>query len=271
VTITWRTWLAWLAGATLIAAGLTLVFAGPGAGATLRPQVNIPAAAANRPAAQPGSPNAHGDNGTVKIHRSSTPESDPRNEPHVCVFYLDGFGFDPGQQVAWQIVSWPPTGDRSEVTSGTLVLDANGHGRTTDMTLPDGHYKLYWNFAGEKGRAKQKVFWVACGAQTSPPPPPSSPPPPSCTPPPPSPGSPSATPTCGTLPPSSSPPSTSSSTSPSSPQPSPSPSPSASNVGSGLPITGRPLAFIAGSGAVLLGVGALALLVARRRNLNSSR
>lgn len=267
MTITWRTWLTWLVGATLIAAGLTLVFAGPGAGATLRSQANIPVAAANRPATQPGSPNAHGDNGTVKIHRSSTPESDPRNEPHVCVFYLDGFGFDPGQQVAWQIASWPPTGDRSEVASGALVLDANGHGRTTDMTLPDGHYKLYWNFAGEKGRAKQKVFWVACGVQTSsPPPPPSSPPPPSCTPSPPGHGSPSATPTCGTPPPSSPPPST-----PGSPQPSPAPSPSASNVGSGLPITGWPLAFIAGSGAALLGVGALALIVARRRSLNSSR
>lgn len=35
--------------------------------------------------------------------------------------------------------------------SGVLALDAEGHGRTDDMTLPDGHYELFWNFEGEKG------------------------------------------------------------------------------------------------------------------------
>jgi hypothetical protein len=252
VTITWRTWLTWLAGAALIAIGLTLVFAGPGVGATLRPSAQIPVQA-DHPAPRAGSPNAHGDNGTVKIHRSSTPEGDPRNEPHVCVFYLDGFGFDAGQQVSWRIVSWPPTGDRSVVASGTLVLDANGHGRTADMTLANGHYKLYWNFVGENGRAKQKVFWVACESSTPTPTP-----------------TPSESPT---LSPSSSP--TASGTSSGGGMPtqsaSPTPSPTATNVGGGLPITGWPLALIAGSGAALLGIGAVALVLARRRRLHSSR
>ena len=39
--------------------------------------------------------------------------SDPRNEPHVCIFYLDAFGFDPDQSVSWRIKSWPPAGDRA--------------------------------------------------------------------------------------------------------------------------------------------------------------
>lgn len=118
-------------------------------------------------------PKAHspgGDNGTVKVHRTTTPMNDPRNEPHVCGFYLDGFHFDGGQQVSWRIVSWPPTGNRTEVLHGTLTLGQDGNGRTADLSLPNGHYKLYWNFNGEHGRAKQKVFWVACdGSRPTPP------------------------------------------------------------------------------------------------------
>jgi hypothetical protein len=86
--------------------------------------------------------------------------------------YLDAFGFDPGQSVSWSIKSWPPTGDRTVVASGTLTLDSQGNGRTDDMTLPDGHYKLFWNFTGENGSAKHKVFWVSCET-TSPSPSPS--------------------------------------------------------------------------------------------------
>lgn len=103
-----------------------------------------------------------GDNGDVKIHKWTTPEDDQRDEPHVCVFYLDGFNFDAAEQVSWEIQSWPPTGDKTTVKSGTLVLDGNGHGRTVDMTLPNGHYKLFWTFAGKHGAPKQKVFWVEC-------------------------------------------------------------------------------------------------------------
>lgn len=85
-----------------------------------------------------------------------------RNEPKVCKFYLVGFHFDAGQAVSWKIESWPPTGDRSVVKTGTLVLDGNGWGRTDNMTLENGHYKLFWNFVGENGKAKQKVFWMKC-------------------------------------------------------------------------------------------------------------
>jgi hypothetical protein len=109
-----------------------------------------------------------GDNGTVKVHRSTTSADDPRNEPHVCGFYLVGFNFDADQQVSWRLVSWPPTGNRTEVLHGTLALGPDGHGRTNDLSLASGHYKLYWNFNGEKGRAKQKVFWVKCVGKPTP-------------------------------------------------------------------------------------------------------
>ncbi|MEU9354701.1 LPXTG cell wall anchor domain-containing protein [Streptomyces griseoloalbus] len=111
-----------------------------------------------------------GDNGTVKIHDASTGEESRRNEPHVCTFYLDAFGFDAGQQVDWHIEVWAPTaGTKGEtVLSDALTLDASGHGRTEDLSLPDGHYKLFWNFEGEKGSAKHKVFWTDCEETAAP-------------------------------------------------------------------------------------------------------
>jgi hypothetical protein len=110
---------------------------------------------------------APGDNGDVKIHASTTPVDDTRNEPKVCVFYLDAFNFDGIQQVSWHINQQPPTGT-AQVLSGTITLDQNGDGHTGDMTLPNGHYKLTWHFVGEHGRDKFKVFMVDCTGTPSP-------------------------------------------------------------------------------------------------------
>ncbi|MEU0193302.1 LPXTG cell wall anchor domain-containing protein [Streptomyces afghaniensis] len=110
-----------------------------------------------------------GDNGTVKIHDASTGEELRRNEPHVCTFYLDAFGFDGGQEVDWHINAIPPSENKGEtVKSGALTLDDQGHGRSEDLSLPDGHYKLFWNFDGEKGAAKHKVFWTDCEDEQEP-------------------------------------------------------------------------------------------------------
>ncbi|MFF5013476.1 LPXTG cell wall anchor domain-containing protein [Streptomyces sp. NPDC001165] len=121
----------------------------------------VAAALVCAPAAHASAP---GDNGTVKIHDAKTGEELRRNEPHVCTFYLDAFGFDKVQQVDWHIEAWAPTAATKGATvkSGALTLDADGHGRSEDLSLPDGHYKLFWNFEGEKGAAKHKVFWTDC-------------------------------------------------------------------------------------------------------------
>lgn len=111
-----------------------------------------------------------GDNGTVKVHDPRTPPEDMRNEPHVCTFTLVGSNFDGEQQVWWKIRTWPPgdgSKERPVVLEGDLALDGEGHGETEEYELPDGHYKLFWNFEGENGRAKQKVFWVDCGDEES--------------------------------------------------------------------------------------------------------
>ncbi|UQA92974.1 LPXTG cell wall anchor domain-containing protein [Streptomyces halobius] len=111
-----------------------------------------------------------GDNGTVKIHDAKTGAELRKNEPHVCTFYLDAFGFDAGQKIDWRIESWAPTAavKGTTVASGSLSLDGAGHGRTQDQSLADGHYKLFWNFDGEHGRAKHKVFWTDCEGDTQP-------------------------------------------------------------------------------------------------------
>ncbi|MES5821973.1 LPXTG cell wall anchor domain-containing protein [Streptomyces sp. RG80] len=200
-------------------------------------------------------PSAHatapGDNGTVKIHDASTGEELRRNEPHVCTFYLDAFGFDSVQEVDWHIEAWAPSADvkGETVKSGEITLDGDGHGRTEDLSLPDGHYKLFWNFEGEKGAAKHKVFWTDCEDNGG--------------------GEPGSTPS------SSASPSTSTSASPSesapaqeSSEPSASSSPSAQGGGSeggDLAETGNgaPVGLLGGAAAALVAAGGY--LVFRRR------
>lgn len=184
-----------------------------------------------------------GDNGTVKIHDATTGEELRKNEPHVCTFYLDAFGFDGDQQVSWRIVEMPPTGTKGTVAeTGSLILDGEGHGRTDDLSLQDGHYKLVWNFDGEHGRAKHKVFWTDCEE-----------------------GEPSAEPSAPEEPSAepSAEPSSTGAPEPGGSEPSTAPSP---NGGGDLAETGSsvPAGALAAAAASLLGAGAY--LVLRRRN-----
>ncbi|MFI0966862.1 hypothetical protein ACH4S8_36590 [Streptomyces sp. NPDC021080] len=104
---------------------------------------------------------APGDNGDVKVHDANTPFDNERDDPKVCQFYLDGFDFDGGQQVSWSIATQPPTAG-GPLLQGRLFTSATGRGRTGNLTLPDGQYKLTWNFQGENGAGKSKVFKVDC-------------------------------------------------------------------------------------------------------------
>jgi hypothetical protein len=117
---------------------------------------------ARQPPAAEAAPNARGD---IKVHNSTTPESSPVNEPKVCEFYLVGFNFIPNGTAPWTIHVQPGT---AVVSQGTIALDQNGHGRSADMTLPDGQYKVEWHELGETGSTKSKVFKVECGPSPSP-------------------------------------------------------------------------------------------------------
>ncbi|GCD94992.1 hypothetical protein [Embleya hyalina] len=110
-------------------------------------------------------PLAPGDNGDVKVHASTTPPTDQRNDPKVCLFYLAAFNFDTVQQVTYTIAAQPPKAD-GPVLGGSITL-TDGTGHTGTLTLPNGQYKLVWTFAGENGAGKQKVFMVDCPPGTT--------------------------------------------------------------------------------------------------------
>jgi LPXTG-motif cell wall-anchored protein len=251
--IVWRTTA--LLGATVVA---WTAFAGANASA-LPASEPTPSPSPTAAAAPLSAPT--GDNGTVKVHRTTTSADDPRNEPHVCGFYLVGFNFDPGQQVTWRIVAWPPTGDRTTVVlTNTLVLDANGHGRTADLGLPDGHYKLFWNFVGENGSAKHKVFWVDCDDKTPPTgPPPSGTPTPTST----TTVTPTETPSSSATP--SQTPSEGAGQGGHSTSPPPAQVAQPEKSSGNLPLTGFAGRLLAALGAALVLGGAGAMFIARRR------
>ncbi|MGW6917731.1 LPXTG cell wall anchor domain-containing protein [Kitasatospora sp. NPDC054939] len=125
--------------------------------------------------ASQGGKSPNGNNGTVKIHDAATGEEEKENNPKVCTFYLDSFGFDKTQAVVWMITRVHDK-DEEAVVHGKLNVDGKGHGRTEDISLPDGHYKLYWvSVELEKGKfpknpdlnnPKHKVFKVDCGGPT---------------------------------------------------------------------------------------------------------
>ncbi|WP_051838712.1 LPXTG cell wall anchor domain-containing protein [Streptomyces sp. NRRL WC-3742] len=146
-----------------------------------RAMVAVPTAAALMllaPVAQAaagGGKGAPGNNGTVKIHNAATGEEDTRNEPKVCTFYLDSFGFDPGQDVIWAIYA-KDGGKETLAKYGQLPVLASGHVRTEEIHLPDGMYKLYWSSVElvdgkvptktKINNPKHKVFKVDCGAES---------------------------------------------------------------------------------------------------------
>ena len=109
-----------------------------------------------------------GNNGTVKIHEGAgEPASETRNEPHVCTFHLHFFFADAGDSGTWEIQEWSP-GDKGTVAlTGEYTTDENGEDRDPDAgtySLPDGHYKLFWDGDLETNKHdKHKVFWVECG------------------------------------------------------------------------------------------------------------
>ncbi|MEU9862381.1 hypothetical protein AB0D99_16075 [Streptomyces sp. NPDC047971] len=125
-------------------------------------------------AGAPAAVAAPGDNGDVKVHHAGRPGEEPRtaannpvNNPSVCTFYFAAFNFDGLQTINWAITPQPPVD--SVTTSGSITIDAAGHGISPDLTLADGRYKVEWTWEGQQGAEKSKVFRVDCDDSTSPP------------------------------------------------------------------------------------------------------
>ncbi|MEU7294406.1 hypothetical protein AB0A76_14535 [Streptomyces exfoliatus] len=108
---------------------------------------------------------APGDNGDVKVHKFTTPNSSQVNEPHVgCPFRLAAFNFDGLQSLHYEIFPQPgePGNEDASVRSGNISVNANGDGATGPIHLKSGMYKVEWTWEGQQGAAKQKVFRVTC-------------------------------------------------------------------------------------------------------------
>jgi len=114
-----------------------------------------------------------GNNGTVKIHEGAgeTEPGEVRNEPHVCTFHLHFYFSDPEQAGTWEIQEWSPGDKGTVVLSGTYDTQGDGEDRQPEegvYTLPDGHYKLFWDGdLDTQKHDKMKVFWVECEETTT--------------------------------------------------------------------------------------------------------
>lgn len=109
--------------------------------------------------------NANGNSGTVKVHDAATglEAGEQNNEPYVCEFWVS-FTYDSDETGSWVVLSWPPTGDGTQVESGTFDTTGDGLDYTDTISLPAGHYRLEWTANGDHN-TKNKTFWVdeGCG------------------------------------------------------------------------------------------------------------
>ncbi len=124
---------------------------------------------------------APGNNATLKIHEQGTPSGTEDNDPKVCVFNVEGFGFDAGQtgylRFSVQGGDGPHGTPAGPYSFGPT--DDTGYYATQYFNLDPGHYKatLYGkqlpNGTLIDVKAKSKVFKVTCGPAPSPSPSPS--------------------------------------------------------------------------------------------------
>jgi hypothetical protein len=118
----------------------------------------------------------NGNNGTIKIHEQGTPSGTQSNDPKVCTFNVEGFGFDASQTgyVKFDVQGGDkPTG----VNAGPYAFgptSSTGYYATQYFHLQPGHYKatLYGKQlptgALTDVKAKSKVFKVTCSDPTTP-------------------------------------------------------------------------------------------------------
>lgn len=126
--------------------------------------------------------NVPGNNGTLKVHEKNTPRNTENNDPKVCTFNFEGYGFDKGQD--GKIVISAQSGDNDKSSVKTIIMpaaketaDHSTYTETEYLTLANGHYKSTVYGKDTSGnftvnlKAKSKVFKVECetphGSDTS--------------------------------------------------------------------------------------------------------
>lgn len=114
-----------------------------------------------------------GNNGTLKVHEQGTPSNAENNDPKVCTFNYEGYGFDKGQDGMIVITTQGGGNDKTEVKRLAMpaAKESAEHFTFTEtayITLPDGMYKstVYGKDNHSQYsvdlKAKSKVFKVEC-------------------------------------------------------------------------------------------------------------
>jgi hypothetical protein len=128
------------------------------------------------PVAVAAANDAPGNNGTLKIHEEGTPSGTEDNDPKVCSFNVEGFGFDAGQ--SGYIVFETQGGDQPVGTNAGPFdfgpTNSDGFYATEYFHLDPGHYQAtLLGKKDEKGnvsdvKVKSKVFKVECASAPNP-------------------------------------------------------------------------------------------------------
>jgi hypothetical protein len=125
--------------------------------------------------ALPVNVSAAANNGTLKVHEQGTPAASESNDPKVCNFNFEGFGFDNGQSGVIVITTQGGGNDKTVVKQVNMpAANANGYTETEYVSLPDGHYKTTLYGKSTNGttdynkdlKAKSKVIKVECDETT---------------------------------------------------------------------------------------------------------
>ena len=112
-----------------------------------------------------------GNNGTLKVHEQGTPANTESNDPKVCVFNFEGYGFDKGQSGVIAISVQGGGKDRQVVKTVSMpAANTSGYTETAYVTVANGHYKttLYGKDVHGNAdynndlKAKSKVIKVEC-------------------------------------------------------------------------------------------------------------
>ena len=117
---------------------------------------------------------APGNNGTLKVHEKGTPSRTESNDPKVCVFNFEGYGFDEGQAGVIVISSQMNGKDKVGIKQVDMpAANAEGYTETEYVTVPNGHYKTTLFGKDVHGtpdynkelKAKSKVIKVQCDGE----------------------------------------------------------------------------------------------------------
>ncbi|MDT0382648.1 LPXTG cell wall anchor domain-containing protein [Streptomyces sp. DSM 42041] len=102
----------------------------------------------------------HGGSGTVRMHDAASGRELSGADRQVCSFFLVAAGFDGRQQIGWKVVE-RASGTVAE--TGELLLDGEGSGRSGDLALDEGRYRLVWDRRGADGEGGgRRAFEVDC-------------------------------------------------------------------------------------------------------------